>query len=143
MNNYVTEAIKSKANIGDSYTKAEANILLDAKANVVDIETELNKKIDKIDGYRLIADTEAIKLAGIAENAEANIINGVSDDFAIDENRILTLNNIAISKVVDLANVLNAKAAKADLDALELRVKDIEDQIGISLTWTEMADPIV
>lgn len=140
---YVTEAIKSKANIGDSYTKTEANILLDAKANVVDIETELNKKIDKIDGYRLIADIEAVKLAGIAENAEVNIVNGVSDDFTIDGNRILTLNNIAISKIVDLADVLNAKAAKADLDTLELRVKDIEDQIGVSLTWAEMTEPTV
>ena len=41
---YVTEAIKNKAEVGASYTKAEANALLDAKANIVDVEALLNGK---------------------------------------------------------------------------------------------------
>lgn len=140
---YVTEAIKNKAEVGASYTKAEANDLLNAKVNVTDLATELNKKVDKVEGSRLITEDEGIKLAGIAEGAEVNIINAVSEEFEIGENRTLALKNIAASKITDLADLLNAKAAQADLDALELRVKDIEDQLGVSLTWVEMPEPTV
>ena len=135
--------LEGKANVGDAYTKAEADNLFNAKANIVDVEEALNKKVDKVDGYRLMAETEGTKLAGIAEGAEVNVINAVSEDFTIGENRTLILNNIAISKVTDLADALNAKAAKADLDELELRVKAVEDQLGVSLTWVEMAEPTV
>lgn len=119
---YVTEAIKGKANI-------------------VDVEDLLNGKVDKDENARLMTIAEGTKLAGIAEGAEVNVINAVSGDFTIGENRTLTLNNIAISKVVDLENILNGKADKKDVDALEVRVKDIEDQLEMSLTWVEMEEP--
>ena len=138
---YVTEAIKNKAEVGASYTKAEADKFLEAKANIVDVEALLNGKVDKVEGSRLMTEAEGTKLAGIAEGAEVNVINAVSEDFTIGENRTLILNNIALSKVTDLETLLNAKAAKADLDALEGRVKDVEDQIAASLTWVEMEEP--
>lgn len=157
---YVTEAIKNKAevgasytkaevdgllngkaNVGDAYTKAETDELLNAKVNTADLATELNKKVDKVEGSRLMTDAEGTKLAGIAEGAEVNVINDVSEDFTIGDNRTLILNNIAISKVTDLADQLNAKAAQADLEAIELRIKSVEDQLGVSLTWVEMTEP--
>lgn len=132
--------LEGKANVGDAYTKAEANGLLDAKVNVADLATELNKKVDKVEGSRLMTEAEGTKLAGITEGAEVNVINAVSEEFEIGENRTLVFKNIAVSKVTDLADLLNAKAAQADLDALELRVKNIENQLGVSLTWVEMSE---
>jgi chaperonin cofactor prefoldin len=134
---YVTEAIKNKAEVGASYTKAEADNLLNAKANVADVENLLNGKVDKDENARLMAIAEGTKLAGIAEGAEVNVINAVSEDFTIGENRTLVLNNISASKIVDLETLLNNKANKADVEALDKRVGDLEGY----MTWTEMVEP--
>jgi hypothetical protein len=134
---YVAEAIKNKAEVGASYTKAEANNLLDAKANITDVEDLLNGKVDKDENARLMTIAEGTKLAGIAEGAEVNVINAVSEDFTIGENRTLVLNNISASKIVDLESLLNNKANKSDVEALEGRVNDLEGY----MTWTEMVEP--
>ena len=135
--NYVVEAIKNKAEIGASYTKTEANELLNAKANIVDVEALLNGKVNVDENARLMTLTEGEKLAGIAAGAEVNVINAVSEDFTIGENRILALNNISASKIVDLESLLNNKANKSDVETLEGRVDDLEGY----LTWTEMVEP--
>ena len=84
---------------------------------------------------------EADKLAALLLGAEKNVINSVSSDFAIDDNRQLTLNDIPISKVTDLQDLLNTKVDarsgytllsptdKAKLDALNL---DSNNQLEIS-----------
>ena len=41
------------------------------------INTELGKKVDKVEGSRLMTDTEGAKLAGIAEGAQVNVIEKV------------------------------------------------------------------
>ena len=136
---YVTEAIKNKAEVGASYTKAEADDLLNAKADIIDVEDLLNGKVDKDENARLMTIAEGTKLAGIAEGAEVNVINAVSEDFTIGENRTLVLNNINASKIVNLESLLNAKADKADVEAIDERVTALEG----FMTWTEMEEPIV
>jgi len=155
---YVTEAIKNKAeigasytkaeadallegkaNVGDAYTKAEADALLEVKANIVDVEAALNGKVDKVEGSRLMTEAEGTKLAGIAGGAEVNVINAVSEEFEIGENRTLALKGIVASKIVDLESLLNAKANQADVEALGDRVTALEGY----MTWTEMEEPTV
>lgn len=131
--------LAGKANVGDAYTKAEADALLGAKANIVDVEAALNAKVDKVEGSRLMTEAEGTKLAGIAEGAEVNVINAVSEDFTIGENRTLILNNISASKIVDLESLLNAKANQSDVEAIDDRVTALEGY----MTWTEMVEPTV
>lgn len=54
---------------------------------------------------RLITEDEGKKIA----ESEKNVIASVSDDFSVDEDRKLSLNNISISKVTDLQTELNKK----------------------------------
>ena len=136
LDGYVTEDYVTEA-IGAFYTKTETNALLDAKVNTTDLATELNKKVNAVEGSRLMTEAEGTKLAGIAEGAEVNVINAVSEDFIIGENRTLILNNISTSKIVDLETLLNNKANKTDVEALNKRVGDLEGY----MTWTEMVEP--
>ena len=61
-------------------------------AKTADMTTELGKKVDKVEGSRLMTNAEGTKLSGIAAGAQANIIekikvNGVDvtpDEKAVD-----------------------------------------------------------
>lgn len=71
-------------------------------AKTADIEANYVKKNGT---NRLITEVEGEKIA----ESEKNVIASVSEDFSIDESRKLSLNNIPISKVTDLATELNKK----------------------------------
>lgn len=114
---------------------------LEDYAKTVDVNAALAKKVSVDANARLMTLDEANKLAALLLGAEKNVINSVSSDFAIDDNRQLTLNNISISKVTDLQDLLNTKVDarsgytllsptdKAKLDALTL---DSNNQLEIS-----------
>lgn len=89
--------------------------------------SDLEGKVDKADGERLMTDAEGEKLAGVAEGAEVNVIASVDEtQFAIDEDRNLTLLEIAMSKVTGLDGALAAK-----VDAVEgkgLSTNDFTDE---------------
>ena len=97
-------------------------------------KNDLLLKVDKVDGSRLMTNAEGDKLAGIAAGAEVNVINSVSSDFTIDENRNLILNNISVKKIVDLETLLNNKVSSEDFETLSGRVDDLE----VRTTWVEM-----
>jgi len=81
-------------------------------------KTDLETKIDKVEGQRLITDAEAQKLTQINVEAEKNIIHTVSNDFEIISeagvDRQLNLKPIAIGKVSGLQAVLDAKVEKVE-----------------------------
>ena len=54
-------------------------------------------------------DGEQKELLGIEKGAEVNVIDAVSSDFTIGENRTLSLNDISISKVTNLQEALDGK----------------------------------
>ena len=83
-------------------------------------KVDLEKNYVKADGdSRLITSAEVDKLEGIAAEAEKNIINSVSTDFTVDENRQLNLNNLSQSKIIGLEEVLNSKVDRTkDADLL-------------------------
>lgn len=81
-------------------------------AKTTDVETALNKKVDKVEGSRLITNEEVEKLSGIEVGAQVNVINSVSSDFTISENKELQLNTISQDKITGLTDILNTKVDK-------------------------------
>ena len=81
-------------------------------AKTTDVKTALDKKVDKIEGSRLITNEEIEKLSGIETGAQVNVINSVSTDFTISEDKELQLNTISQDKIIGLANILNTKVDK-------------------------------
>lgn len=79
---------------------------------------DLDGKVDKAEGERLITDAEGEKLANIQAGAEKNLINSVSNDFEVVSeegiDRQLKLKPIAIGKVSGLQDALNGKVDKKD-----------------------------
>ena len=69
----------------------------------------LGTKVDKVEGSRLMTDTEGTKLAGIAAGAEVNVIdrvtfNGVAAPEGTVANKVLNLGNLAQLNKVDKAH---------------------------------------
>lgn len=70
------------------------------------VNDELAKKVDAVEGSRLITESEIIKLNNISEEAEKNYINSVDTEFNVS-NGNLSLIEIAQTKVKGLIDSLN------------------------------------
>lgn len=113
-------------------------------------KTDLAGYVLKDGDSRLITSAEAIKLENLPSDAERNIINSVSTDFTVDENRQLNLNNLSQSKIIGLEETLKKKvdaqegytllsaADKKKLDALQLNGDDL--QISGSVNTSQITD---
>lgn len=75
------------------------------------LNTELGKKVDKVEGSRLLTSEEATKLEGIEVGAEKNTVDSVSNEFTISEKRELSIAAVDQSKVTGLANALDGKVS--------------------------------
>lgn len=83
----------------------------------------LDKKVDKVDGSRLMTNEEGTKLSGIEEGAQANKIDGASNEFEIGpEDKILSIKAVEMSKVTGLPEALAKK-----VDAVEGKQLSTED----------------
>ena len=94
---------------------------LSAYAKTTVVNAELDKKVDKVEGQRLMTDAEGTKLAGIAEGADVSLIKEVDEaNFKVEEG-VLSLLDIPQSKVTDLTSTLNAlnTAIAGKVDAQE------------------------
>lgn len=65
--------------------------------------SDLEKKVDKVDGYRLISEAEANKLSGIENGAQENYIKDVDSEFSVDTDGKLHLETISQDKVDNLS----------------------------------------
>lgn len=92
----------------------------DVLAGTVDLSgyatsAALDGKVDKVAGSRLMTEAEGTKLAGIAEGAQVNAIDGVSSEFVINpDGKTLSLAAVAMDKVTGLSAAL---AGKVDAEA--------------------------
>ena len=84
------------------------------------VNNELAKKVDVVEGSRLMTDAEGTKLAGIEEGAQANYIDSTSGEFAVKDGE-LSLVQVAQAKVNGLVDALSQLTV-----ALENKV-DIEE----------------
>lgn len=83
--------------------------------SVSNIEAALNNKVEKVDNARLMTENEGLKLAGIADGAQVNIIDSVDDTaFSIDANKKLILKDLSASKITGLEALLNGKVDKVE-----------------------------
>ncbi len=82
-------------------------------AKTADVNTELGKKVDKVEGSRLMTNAEGTKLAGIAEGAQVNVIEKI---------KVNGVEVTPVEKAVDVTVPTGALAGKdvvseGDLDA--------------------------
>lgn len=117
-----------KVNLDDYVKTEDIENTLSEYVKVEDIENTLSGYVKAEDGKRLITEEEGEKLNSIPSDAEKNIIADVSNDFTIDDNRTLILNEIAQSKISglsqfvtdtasdieELTSLLSSKVDKAD-----------------------------
>ena len=74
------------------------------KTQINDLQTQVNDKVDKVEGSRLITEEEAEKLASL----EPGLVKEVdSDTFEVSDSGKLILKDLPISKIIDLADILN------------------------------------
>ena len=86
---------------------------------------DLSGKVDKKDGYDLVENSEIEKLKSIAANAEMNVVNTVDlSAFGLND-RHLTLNDISISKIVNLQSILDNKV-EAEEGSRLINAEEIE-----------------
>lgn len=111
----------AQVNVIDSVDEAQFAIdaskkltLLDiAMGKVTGLADALAGKVDVEDGKRLMTNAEGTLLASIEEGAQVNKIETVDEaQFALDENKHLTLLDIAMGKVTGLQTALDSKADK-------------------------------
>lgn len=74
---------------------------------------DLNEKVNKDENARLMTIPEGEKLAAIEAGAQVNLFNNVSEHFNIDNNQ-LNLNDLPISKITNLQDLLNKKVNAQD-----------------------------
>ena len=103
-----------------------------------DIEAALNGKVDKVDGYGLISNTDLEKILAM----KPSIIEAVDETVFAIEDKILLLKDLPVSKVSGLESILNSKVdakpgygliSEADqkkLDSLSLNVDGSLDISG-------------
>ena len=73
---------------------------------------DLDGKVDKVEGSRLITSAEGEKLAGIATGAEVNVVKSVDEaEFTLDENGKLNIKALGQDKVTGLADALAGKVS--------------------------------
>lgn len=115
----------------DIYAKVDTEVvrLDDVSVNLDDYSTteEMNAaitaavadKVDKVEGRGLSTEdyttVEKEKLAGIADGANVNVIDGVSEEFSVSEDgRVLSILAISGDKVTGLSEALDGKVDKVD-----------------------------
>lgn len=77
-------------------------------AKTADVNAELAKKVDKVDGSRLMTNAEGTKLAGIADGAQVNVIekikvNGVEQTVGSDKSVNVTVPTGALASLDEVA----------------------------------------
>lgn len=93
---------------GTGWDNLGGAVVLDGYAT----KEDLNGKVDKVEGSRLMTSAEGEKLAGIATGAEVNIVKSVDDtEFTLDENGKLNIKALGQGKITGLADALAGKVS--------------------------------
>lgn len=77
-------------------------------------KTDLDGKVDKVDGHKLMSADEAIKLATIESGAQKNFISEVSDEFEVTNGK---LKIVSLPDTVNLANHTTILSLQAAIDS--------------------------
>ena len=100
----ITTLEGAKVKVDDTTIQRDSNDVISVKAvpqeKVTGLVAALDRKVDKVEGSRLMTEEEGTKLAGIAAGAEVNVIdsvtfNGVAAPEGTVANKVLNLGNLA------------------------------------------------
>ena len=136
---YIQEVVDG-LKIGD-YAKAAD--LTELAGKVTELEGVVANKVDKAEGYRLMAEAEGTKLEGIEAGAQVNKIESVGEEFNLAEDKHLTIAAIEQSKVTGLEDALKSKVnavegsrlmTEDEATKLEKLVMDEDGSVSISGT---------
>lgn len=117
---------------------------LSSNKTIQDLNTAIDGKVQKQDGYSLVENNLITKLENLPSDAEKNVINGVTTEFAIDENRVLSIVSVPATKISDLnknaeiAEIIgNIQSLSADIGAIDEAILSMQTSInshGTSIT---------
>lgn len=103
----------------------------DGLVTASDARTELNKKVDKVDGSRLMTDAEGTKLEAIAEGAQVNVIETVKvngEALTVDADK-------AVDVVVPVLGVSNETVTGLKLElGDDKNIKLVDDGLATTLS---------
>lgn len=100
------------------------------QSKVTGLSSALEGKVNAETGKSLVEDTLITKLTGLAE------IKSVSGDFTLGGNGVLTLNDIATSKITGLDTALAAKIKEVKVNGVALLAEDGSVNIGLATAET-------
>lgn len=93
---------------GTGWDNLGGAVVLDGYAT----KDDLDGKVDKVEGSRLMTSAEGEKLAGIATGAEVNVVKSIDEaEFTLDENGKLNIKALSQDKVTGLADALAGKVS--------------------------------
>ena len=100
---------------------------------IVKVNEELNKKVAQVEGERLMTDAEGIKLAGISEGAQVNVIEKI----VVNGTEVPVIDKVATMTIdIDIPEIEN----KADGRVDNAYIKEIDGVKYLVLTFTEDAN---
>lgn len=160
----LSEAINEKADaantlagygIEDAYTKSETDTkIADAVKSATGGESAASV-LAELNAYKTANDAQVNQnktdIAALQEvGAEKNIINSVSEEFTIDENRQLNVAAVSIAKVSNLQEELNKLATEEEVQVVIAKVGTLETRMNTAeanitelqslLKWSDMAE---
>lgn len=103
------------------------------QSNIVNVNEELNKKVAQVEGERLMTDAEGIKLAGVSEGAQVNVIEKI----VVNGTEVSVIDKVATMTIdIDIPEIEN----KADGRVDNAYIKEIDGVKNLVLTFTEDAN---
>lgn len=123
------EVNKGQLNI----TSLPSNLNLSNNSTIQNLNTLVSTKVTRVTGKSLVDDELIEKLVILSTDTEKNVINDVSSEFEIDDNRTLSIVSVKGDKIIDLNlnsdfNNLSAKtnSALTDLKILNNSLSDLD-----------------
>lgn len=103
------------------------------QSNIVNVNEELNKKVAQVEGERLMTDAEGIKLAGISEGAQVNVIEKI----VVNGTEVPVIDKVATMTIdIDIPEIENKSDGRVD----NAYIDEIDGVKYLVLTFTEDAN---
>lgn len=133
--NYISDVSDNfEVNKGQlSITSLPSNLNLSNNSTIQNLNTLVSTKVTRVAGKSLVDDELIEKLVILSTDTEKNVINDVSSEFEIDDNRTLSIVSVKGDKIIDLNlnsdfNNLSTKtnSALTDLRILNNSLSDLD-----------------
>ena len=103
------------------------------QSNIVNVNEELNKKVAQVEGERLMTDAEGIKLAGVSEGAQVNVIEKI----VVNGTEVPVIDKVATMTIdIDIPEIENKSDGRVD----NAYIDEIDGVKYLVLTFTEDAN---